>query len=121
MSIAGGVTPTVPLAVGVHTIMLTVTDNDGAASAPDTVTITVNPIVLDATPYKVKGIQHVDLTWAGANTNVDIFRDGQFLVTTPNNGAYTDNLGKKGGGDTYVYQACEAGTSTCSNTVVVTF
>lgn len=40
--IAAGVSPQVPLAVGVHTLTLTVTDGDGA-TASDTVVLTVDP------------------------------------------------------------------------------
>jgi hypothetical protein len=41
------------------------------------------------------------------------------IETTTNSGAYTDNLGRVSG--TFVYQVCEAGTTTCSNTASVTF
>ena len=78
-------------------------------------------ITLSAASYKVKGVQHVDLTWSGASAaSVDIVRDGVVRVTTSNGGTYTDNIGKKGGSD-YAYQVCEAGTAVCSNTVNVSF
>lgn len=78
-------------------------------------------VTLTANGYKVKGQQQVDLTWADAtSTNVDIYRDGSVIVTTENDGSYTDMLNRKGGGS-YDYQVCEAGTSTCSATVNVVF
>lgn len=78
-------------------------------------------ITLSATGYKVKGAQAVDLAWSGAgSTNVDVYRDGAIIATTPNDGAYTDSLGGKGAA-TYNYQVCEAGTSTCSNVATVVF
>jgi hypothetical protein len=78
-------------------------------------------INLSANGYKVRGIHHVDLSWSGASGgSVDIMRDGSFLTTTPNDGAYTDNTHNKGG-QTYVYSVCNAGTSTCSSDVVVVF
>lgn len=78
-------------------------------------------ITLSAVAYKVRGVQHADLTWSGAtSTNVDVFRDGALIVTTANDGFHTDNIGARGGGS-YTYQVCEAGTTTCSNTVTVTF
>ena len=78
-------------------------------------------ITLSAPGYKVKGVQHVDLTWSGTSAaSVDIVRDGVVRVTVPNGGTYTDNIGQKGGGD-YAYQVCEAGTAVCSNTVNVSF
>ena len=49
-----------------------------------------------------------------------MFRDGAKISTTANNGAYTDNIGKKGGGS-YTYKVCEAGTTTCSNEVSVSY
>lgn len=77
---------------------------------------------LTASGYKVKGVQHADLSWSGASsTNVDVYRDGNRIATTANDGAYTDNIDQKGGGS-YDYQVCEAGTtSTCSNSEAVDF
>ena len=64
-------------------------------------------LTLTATGYKVKGTQRVDLSWADAtSSNVDVYRDGSLIVTTGNDGAYTDNLNRKGGGS-YTYQICE--------------
>jgi subtilisin family serine protease len=78
-------------------------------------------ITLSATGYKVKGVQHADLTWSGAtSTNVDIVRNGMTVTTTANDGAHTDSTGTKGGG-TYTYKVCEAETSICSAEVTVTF
>jgi hypothetical protein len=73
------------------------------------------------TAYKIRGIKYADLSWSGAtSTNVDVYRDGTFLTTTANDGGYTDGpLGRGGGSATY--QVCEAGTSTCSNSVSVSW
>ncbi|MFQ3251007.1 MAG: subtilisin family serine protease [Glaciecola sp.] len=76
---------------------------------------------LEANGYKSKGSQKVDLTWSGTSVSqVDIFRDGQLISTTSNDGSYTDALNTKGGGS-YVYQVCEQGTSTCTAQVSVVF
>ncbi len=76
---------------------------------------------LEASGYKVKGVQHTDLTWSSAtSTNVDVHRDGTVIATTANDGAYTDNIGVKGAGS-YTYKVCEQDTTTCSNEVSVTF
>jgi subtilisin family serine protease len=81
----------------------------------------VDEIELSATAYKVRGVQHADLTWSGtSSTGVDIYRDGNPIATETDNGKYTDNIGQRGGGS-YTYQVCEAGTSTCSNDVMVSF
>jgi subtilisin len=78
-------------------------------------------ISLAASGYKQRGFQKTDLTWGGATTDmVSIHRDGVIIVTTANNGAYTDNINQKGSGS-YNYSVCEAGTDICSATVVVTF
>lgn len=76
---------------------------------------------LSANGYKVRGVQHADLQWSGtSSTNVDVFRNGSRITTTANDGEYTDAIGGRGSGS-YVYQVCEAGTSTCSNTTTVRF
>jgi hypothetical protein len=48
-----------------------------------------------------------------------VFRNAGLLTTTANDGAYTDNLGRRSG--TFTYQVCDAGTLTCSNTASATF
>jgi subtilisin family serine protease len=77
---------------------------------------------LSAAKYKVKGTQHVDLSWAGAtSTNVDVKMDGTVVMTTANDGELTINLNRKGGGS-YTFQVCEAGAdTTCSASVSVVF
>jgi len=70
---------------------------------------------------KSRGKHVVDLDWTGVTTsNVEIYRDGGLLITEADSGAYTDNTGNKGG-RTYIYQVCEAGSSTCSAGVSITF
>jgi subtilisin family serine protease len=92
--------------------------NSNEASATPTAS---DGITLSAVGYKVKGVQRADLTWSGANSDyVDVFRDGAEISTTANNGAFTDNIGKKGGGS-YTYKVCEAETNTCSNEVSVSY
>lgn len=109
------------LSVGTHTITATATDS-GGKSGSDTITVTVNPttqvITLTATWRKVSRTYYVDLVWTGAlGTNVNIYRNGALRVTTANDGAYTDNAGKKI--VTYTYQVCETDGSVCSNIVTV--
>jgi len=68
----------------------------------------------------VKGVANVDLTWSGATAStVDVQRNEVVVVTTPNDGAHTDVLGKVSG--TFTYRVCNAGTSTCSASASVTF
>ena len=71
--------------------------------------------------YKVKGVQTVDLSWSGASgAQVDIYRNTT-LIQTANDGAYTDNIGAKGGG-TYTYKVCEKGSnSACSSEFNIVF
>ena len=78
-------------------------------------------ITLSATGYKVKGLQKADLTWSGAtSTQVDVFRNNTNVATVANTGSLTDNIDVRGGGS-YTYRVCEAGTTTCSNTVTISF
>lgn len=81
------------------------------------------PISLSANGYKVKGVAHADLGWSGADCQgacILVIRDGAVIATTENDGAYTDKIGKRGGGS-YTYQVCEDDGVTCSNEATVTF
>jgi subtilisin family serine protease len=77
-------------------------------------------LVLSASGYKVKGVQHADLAWSGSSAaSFDVYRDGA-RITTVSGTSHVDNLGKKGSG-TYAYRVCEAGTTTCSGEAIVVF
>jgi N-acetylmuramoyl-L-alanine amidase len=117
---------TTAYADGPHTVSAAATDTAGQ-TASDSITVTVDNsgggdgISLTAAGYKVKGLQKADLEWSGAtSTDVDVYRDGNVIATTANDGFYTDNIDQRGPG-TYTYQVCEAGTTTCSNEATVTF
>jgi hypothetical protein len=105
-------------------------DQDGDLSNTATVTVSVaaeeppppppppDEPSLTVTPYKDKGIQHVQLDWQNfAGTSVTISRDGSLLAASPvpNSGSHIDNLGVKGGGVTYTYQVCETAAAVCAS------
>jgi len=111
------------LSAGTHTITAQATDASGlTGSAQVTVAVTVDSSQssgpsLSARGYKVKGAQRVDLTWSGfAGGSVDVYRNGSNLITTPNDGAQTDQINQRG---TFVYQVCVV--SLCSPSVTVKF
>jgi subtilisin family serine protease len=111
------------LSGGLHTITASVADSGGLTGSTS-IAITVDgsggdTIVLNVAAYKVRGTQYADLTWNGAaSSNVDVYRNGDKISTTPNDEANTDGpLGKGGGSATY--QVCESDTLTCSNIVPV--
>jgi glucose/arabinose dehydrogenase len=109
--IVGGPTPT-------PTPTATPTPTPTATPSP---TPTPGPITLSASGRKVGGINTVRLTWSGAtSTNVDVYRNNVVIVTTANDGSFTDSTGDTGRAR-YTYRVCEAGTSTCSNDARVTF
>ncbi len=90
--------------------------------ASATPTPTPGGIMLRAHGHRVEGRHTVDLSWNGASSaNVDIYRDGVVIATVPNNGAYTDSIGVRGGNAHYLYKVCEASTQNCSNQVTVRF
>ena len=111
---------------GTYLVTLTVTDTfDASSSTSHSVPVAAQEgaITLAARGYKVKGYQKVDLTWSpsGQSGYVDVYRDSVKIRTVANNGAYTDPINRRGSA-TYTYKVCLAGsTTTCSNTVTVTF
>lgn len=72
--------------------------------------------------YRVKGYHTVELTWSGANSQrIDIYREGQLIITTKNSGAFVDSLNSKSKGVSYTYELCESDTQICSNHVTFSF
>jgi subtilisin len=110
-------------ASGTYTVSLTVTDNEGATGTTSQ-SVTVNEstgITLNVNAYLFRGSRYADLFWSGAtSTNVDVYRDGNKIATTANDGAYTDGPIGRGGGSA-TYKICEADSTTCSNVVSVTW
>jgi hypothetical protein len=94
----------------------------GGGTTLPTPTPTEQPegFVLSTNGYKVKGVQHADLFWNGTDMSIDVFRDGNYITSTANDGVYTDNIGRKGGGS-YIYKVCETETPVCSNESIVNF
>lgn len=90
------------------------------ATAIATPTATPRQIMLTASGYKVQGRHTVSLSWSGASNKVDIYRNGARIVTTANDGFYTDRIGGHKPG-TFTYRVCNAGSQTCSSQVAVTF
>ncbi len=76
-------------------------------------------ITAEASGYRAKGKNKVDVTWSDAVTpNVDIYRNGAIRTTTANDGSYTDSFRTYG---SFTYKVCDQGTSNCSAEVTVTF
>src|SRR5574340_1196554 len=77
-------------------------------------------ITLTVVARQVKTNKYADLSWSGAvYANVDVYRNGAFIITTPNDGAYTDKPPKTTTSATY--KVCETGTTVCSSVVTVTW
>lgn len=93
------------------------------ATVAPTATPTATPgsITLTARGKRIGGINTSRLKWRGATSaNIDVYRDGAVIATTPNNGSYDDSTGTSGHAS-FTYKVCEAGTQSCSNDATVTF
>jgi len=76
-------------------------------------------ITADASAYRAKGKNKVDVTWSGASTSsVDIYRNGSLRTTTSNDGFYTDSFRTSG---SFTYKVCDQGSDNCSSEVTVNF
>ncbi len=73
---------------------------------------------LTVTMTKQQGINRANLSWSGATTSADVFRDNSKIATVSGT-SYVDNLGR--GSGTRTYRVCNAGTSTCSANVTVSY
>ena len=91
------------------------------ATPTPTPTATPGPIQLIGRGKKVHQINTSRLKWRNATSaNMDIYRDGNVIATTPNDGLYDDSTGTTGQAS-FMYKVCEAATQNCSNTVTVNF
>ncbi|MBY0488345.1 MAG: S8 family peptidase [Gemmatimonadaceae bacterium] len=76
-------------------------------------------ITLSITKQVSKNNNTARLLWSGATTtNVDVYRNGTRIWTTANDGSQNDSRLAKG---SYIYRVCNAGSTTCSPDVGVTF
>jgi hypothetical protein len=93
----------------------------GRRGSAETPRPTPGEIQFRAHKKRIQGINTVRLQWRGATSaNIDVYRDGVVIATTPNDELYDDSTGTTGQAS-FLYKVCEAGTQTCSNTVTVNF
>jgi thermitase len=108
--------------VGTTTVTWTATDASGnAATDKQLVTVSeaeTNAISLSVSGEKIKGDKFANLIWAGMEgSTIYVYRDGELVDSTPNDGTYTH--GPFGSGKPAGYKVCEAGGAVCSNEVMV--
>jgi len=121
--LGSGASLSLDFTVGNHIVTLIVTDNDGATASDEVIidVVEASDISLTIVGYKVRGLHKADLEWVGGSTtNIDVYRNVDFITTTENDGFYTDNINKRGPA-TYIYQVCEEGTLNCSNEATIVF
>ncbi|MDQ8163535.1 MAG: S8 family serine peptidase, partial [Gemmatimonadota bacterium] len=106
---------------GTYSVTLTVTDNSGATGTQTQSVVATAPagaIVLTVRMTKVSNRNRANLSWTGALATVDVFRNNT-RITTVTATSLVNDLGTKSG--TRTYRVCNAGTTTCSNSVTVTY
>ncbi|MDQ8168971.1 MAG: S8 family serine peptidase [Gemmatimonadota bacterium] len=107
---------------GTYSATLTVTDNVGATGTQTRSVIATAPagaIVLTVRMTKSSTNRNLaNLSWTGALARVDVFRNNT-RITTVTATSLVNDLGTKSG--TRTYRVCNAGTTTCSNSVTVTY
>ena len=109
---------------GSYQVSLTVTDSTGLTDThSQTIAVSVNDTELELTlQRKVRtrtGSTIVDLRWTGTAEAVDIYRDGQLVDSSDDNGRYRDRFTSMA--TTVSYKICVAGTDTCSADLDVSF
>jgi aqualysin 1 len=127
---SGSTTSRTYATAGTYSVLLTVTDNSGATgSSTQSVTVSDTPpppppagFSLSGTASKEKGAWATALSWSGsAAAQVDIHRNGALHQSgVSNTGSWSEITTFKGGGS-LTYKVCEAGTSTCSNEITLTY
>ena len=85
------------------------------ATTPSTTSTTTATRRITLTAVRSRG--RVKLRWSGATSSrMDVFRNTLRTTTTANDGVYDDRPPRSA---TLVYEICETGTSSCSDTVYV--
>jgi len=120
---ATGATPSKTYSAGgTYSVTLTVTDNSGATGTQTRSVVATAPagaITLTVRMTKSStGRNLANLSWTGALARVDVFRNSN-RITTVTATSHVDDLGRNSG--TRTYRVCNAGTTTCSNSVTVTY
>jgi PKD repeat protein len=107
-------------AAGSYTVSLTVTDDDGATQQHSaTVSVTAPPppasISLTVSGWTEPGKHYIKYLWSGASgSSVDLYRNGQRVKTTENDGKHT-TVHLFTGTATWRVKVCQAGSTTvCS-------
>ncbi|MBM7073950.1 S8 family serine peptidase [Shewanella sp. 202IG2-18] len=108
---------------GSYTVMLTATDAEGReGSTSMVVDVFAHSIDADIRRSRItrRGTAYIDLTWSGAmGGNVAIYRNGEMVSTTRNDGRMRDRIRDAAG--SYEYKVCEAESSLCSDPFTVSF
>ncbi|RYV02883.1 peptidase S8 [Shewanella sp. OPT22] len=108
---------------GSYTVMLTATDAEGReGSTSMVVDVFAHSIDADISRSRItrRGTAYIDLTWSGAmGDNVAIYRNGEMVSTTRNDGRQRDRIRDAAG--TYEYKVCEVESTLCSDPFTVSF
>ena len=101
-----------------------ISNSEGLSTALVTINISDNPgseFSLTATKRRDKGVWYVDLAWSNGSgqgtVQITLNADTVIADSAPNNGAYTDSVGKKPSGP-YQYQVCESLSGGCASASV---
>jgi hypothetical protein len=107
-------------------------DNGGLSSFTQvTITVTPQPAAASTAPagsamlerariLRCDGFHRRSSRERRGGSIVDVYRNGSRIATPANSGAWTDAINQRGSGS-YTYKVCNAGTSTCSSDVTITF